>query len=337
MLLRAASAEDADGLPMDELLRLVHSGLPLKEFNAERLGPNGELHFASTPEGARMRDTMHERIEADAFVPAGGRPNTINAGNVDNFLRVDGAPSSPLICEAANLFITPEARQKLFEAGAFVIKDSSANKCGVICSSYEIIASMMLSEEEFLQKKEQLVQDVLVRLRDAAAKEATLLLRERARDPSVAPPMISQRISGAITAAHDATLAALEGEMGSLDSATEERMIRLAAQKHLPEVLATPEMLDRLMERVPQTYKRNILAATAAATLVYEQGLVFAEGLGGEATLYKAATRHLTALKQVADLADSVAAGKKLSEEDAETVARLLRTGGARSAIFMGA
>ena len=86
-----------------------------------------------------------------------------------------------------------------------------------------------------------------------------------------------------------------------------------------------------------QTYKRNILAATAAATLVYEQGLVFAEGLSGEATLYKAATRHLTALKQVADLADSVAAGKKLSEEDAETVARLLRTGGARSAIFMGA
>jgi len=38
----------------------------------------------------------------------------------------DGAPSSRLIVEGANIFITPEARKRLFEeAGVLIIKVSS--------------------------------------------------------------------------------------------------------------------------------------------------------------------------------------------------------------------
>jgi len=38
-------------------------------------------------------------------------------------------PSSPLIVEGANIFITADARTKLFEAGKVaIVKDSSANK-----------------------------------------------------------------------------------------------------------------------------------------------------------------------------------------------------------------
>jgi len=327
-----ASVEDPDGVPMAELLRLVREQLPLCEFNPKAFtSSGGSLHLASTPEGARMRDTMHERVEADAFMPAGGRPNTIDISNWERFLKADGTPSSPLICEAANLFITPDAREALHGAGAVVIKDSSANKCGVICSSYEIIASMMLSEGEFLECKQELVEDVLERLRDKADAEAGLLFRERARDPSVPLPNVSERISSAITAVHDATLEALEAENG-LSAEAEEALVRLSAERHLPAVLATPEMLDRLVERVPQSYKRNIVAATAAATLVYEQGLVFAEGLGHE-VLHKAATKHLEALKRVATLAARVADGATLNDAEAKEIATLLRAGGARSAI----
>lgn len=32
-------------------------------------------------------------------------------------------------------------------------QDSSANKCGVICSSFEIIASMLMTSEEFKENK----------------------------------------------------------------------------------------------------------------------------------------------------------------------------------------
>ena len=125
------------------------------------------------------RNTMHFRVKADAFVPAGGRPNTINAGNEhvnisvlpfdtnvqyvlsmynmlfyvlttliicqalsssiyapDNwhlFLDENNVPSSPLIVEGANIFITADARTKLFEVGKVaIVKDSSANKVGFI-------------------------------------------------------------------------------------------------------------------------------------------------------------------------------------------------------------
>ena len=46
--------------------------------------------------------------------------------------------------------MTPLSSQ---QAGVAIVKDSSANKCGVICSSYEILASMALSTEEFLALK----------------------------------------------------------------------------------------------------------------------------------------------------------------------------------------
>ena len=126
-----------------------------------------------------MRNTMHSRVEADAFIPAGGRPNTIDIHNYKHFLKANGTPSAPLIVEAANIFITAEARDALFrEAGVLIVKDSSANKCGVICSSYEIAAAMLLSEEEFFENKEKIVNEVLTKLRYLAKLEAELLFRE---------------------------------------------------------------------------------------------------------------------------------------------------------------
>ena len=73
---------------------------------------------------------------------------------IRDFIDSDGIPSSKLVVEGANLFITPKARKFLHdEAGVVFVKDSSANKCGVICSSYEIIASMLLNTDEFMSIK----------------------------------------------------------------------------------------------------------------------------------------------------------------------------------------
>jgi glutamate dehydrogenase len=40
------------------------------------------------------------------------------------------------------------------EAGVGIVKDSSANKAGVITSSYEICTAMLLTEEEFYKNKQ---------------------------------------------------------------------------------------------------------------------------------------------------------------------------------------
>lgn len=71
------------------------------------------------------------------------------------------------------MFLTKEARFNLFkEGGVRIVKDSSANKCGVITSSYEICSSMLLNHDEFMAIKEELVDDVLKKLRELAELEA---------------------------------------------------------------------------------------------------------------------------------------------------------------------
>lgn len=129
-------AEDPNGLNWEELLRLVHENLPIAHFDPLRLGHGGVVHRVDNETGVKARNNMHNRVQADAFLPAGGRPNTVNVHNYKQFLNSDGTPSAPLIVEGANLFVTDEARQLLFdEAGVIIVKDSSANKAGVITSS----------------------------------------------------------------------------------------------------------------------------------------------------------------------------------------------------------
>jgi glutamate dehydrogenase len=141
------AVEDPSGLDMGELMRLVNASLPLAQYDSSKLSPTGKMYGVDTEEGIRMRNTMHNRVEADAFIPAGGRPNTIDSTNYRQFLLPNGKPSARLIVEGANIFITPDARKRLFEeANVLIIKDSSANKCGVICSSFEIVSSMLLSQ-----------------------------------------------------------------------------------------------------------------------------------------------------------------------------------------------
>ena len=139
---------------------------------------------------------MHNRLVADVFVPAGGRPSTIDIQNYKNFLLPDGTgtPSSKLIIEGANLFITNDARKALYEeAGVHIVKDSSANKTGVITSSYEICSAMLLTDEEFFENKNKIVDQILGKLRGLARMEAELLFREYDREAGKHVPNISAR------------------------------------------------------------------------------------------------------------------------------------------------
>eukprot|EP01034_Spumella_vulgaris_P040033 gene40033-49501_t len=60
-----------------------------------------------------------------------------------------------------NLQHLHQVRELLFEcAKVAIVKDSSANKRGVMTSSYEVAASMLLSKEEFMPIKAEIVEDV---------------------------------------------------------------------------------------------------------------------------------------------------------------------------------
>jgi hypothetical protein len=84
-----------------ELLRLFQSGLSILYFDPAKLNSRGVIHTVDTAEGVKARNSMHNRLEADAFLPCGGRPNTIDITNYRQFFKADGTtPSAPLIAKS---------------------------------------------------------------------------------------------------------------------------------------------------------------------------------------------------------------------------------------------
>jgi glutamate dehydrogenase len=210
-------------------------------------------------------------VKADAFVPCGGRPNSIHEKNAHEFLDADGQPSSKLIVEGANLFLTPDARQYLSEHGTLILKDSSANKCGVICSSYEIAACMLLSEEQFLSIKPVFVAQVIDKLRDLARREVELLTRLHRQQPQVPVPDLSIRLSRVMIRTADAIEAAIEQVPES-----QKHLLQKLVQEHLPEVLV--DMVgDEIWTRLPQTYLNWVMAKSLAARIAYRDGIDYLE------------------------------------------------------------
>ncbi|KAL7542946.1 hypothetical protein ACHAXR_012240 [Thalassiosira sp. AJA248-18] len=318
-------AEDPNGLNWEELLRLVHNNLPIDQFDPSTLGEGGAVHKVDTEEGVNARNSMHNRVQADAFIPAGGRPNTINVQNYKHFLNTDGTPSAPLIVEGANLFVTDEARQLLFEeAGVIIVKDSSANKAGVITSSYEICAAMLLSEEEFYENKPQIVAEVLDKLHQYARLEAELLFREF-ENYGGSLPQLSKVVSGAVNAATDALTVALE----SFSQEDKEKLLPLF-RAHLPKTMADLAF-DQVHERVPAQYITNAIASCLASKLVYKEGTKFVETLP-QHNLADVALRYLEAEHEVALLKVALE-GTEMPEKEKESILKLLEAGGARTSL----
>jgi glutamate dehydrogenase len=220
--------------------------------------------WLSTDDFSRIFGELVFTVQADLFIPAGGRPETIDIDNWQRFLLPDGTPSSRAIIEGANSFITPAARSELQKKGVIVMRDASANKCGVISSSYEIIANLMLSEEEFLQHKKKYVGGVLQILEKRAGDEAQLILG-RWRKTGRPCTEISDAVSGEING-HKARL------FGFFQSKPElclQEPFRRAILAHLPALLREDPKFRRRLERLPQKYRSAILAAEIGSSMIY--------------------------------------------------------------------
>jgi glutamate dehydrogenase len=291
-----AALHDPAGLDREALSRLVLRA-DADAFDVSRLSPGGFALFRTgrrveglrelfrrverTAAGLREDwvtvDEFHKefdgllfQVPADLFIPAGGRPETIDQGNWQRFLGPDGRPSAPVIVEGANSFITPEARQRLQGAGAVVLRDASANKCGVISSSYEIIGNLLLSAEELLLHKEAYVRDVLAILERRAADEAALILRRhRAAGGRLTFTEISDAISLEINVNKARLFAFFEAHPGLAGRPH----YRAALLAHLPLVIReTPAWRDRI-DRLPPKYRSAILAAEIGGAMVYQRPL----------------------------------------------------------------
>ncbi|MEO0814493.1 MAG: NAD-glutamate dehydrogenase domain-containing protein, partial [Myxococcota bacterium] len=315
-------AREPDGLNDAELLRLVEHSLPIAQFDRSKLSGAGELVTVDEPDGARRRNHAHNLVVADAFVPAGGRPETIHRYNWRSFLN-GGSASARVIVEGANLFITPDARSELSSEGVLVVKDSSANKTGVICSSFEIVASMLLTPEEFLQIKDRFVVEVLERLRELARQEAKLLFSEKSKNPDVDLPTLSVQISRRVIAIADA----LEGVLQSM-AADDHAAVFELVYEHVPSTLLEIAR-DRVAERIPPSYCNSIISSSLASRIVYEQGLEYLPEDDPE-RLAAVALNYLEVQRELGAMVDSV---RRAGLPGTERIIELLRAGGPRDAL----
>lgn len=307
--------EDPDGLNHPELLRLFEEALPIASFDASKLGPNGSVTSVDDPDGFHLRNTMHDRIVCDAFIPAGGRPATIHGGNWKNFITEDGTPSAKVIVEGANLFLTPDARRSLSNEGIIILKDSSANKCGVICSSFEIGACMLLDESEFMEIKEEFVEQVLTRLRALARSEAELLARLHQHHPQSPLPEMSIQISEVMSRTADAVI-------NHWDEMANEQLenLKLLVVEHLPAVLIE-QVGENLWEKMPSTYLKWMMAKTLAARIVYREGFEYLETMEDD-DLAVVALRYLDLEQERKTLIDEITESNLNSKEIVSTLLR---------------
>ena len=235
-----------------------------------------------------------------------------------------GFPSSRVIVEGANLFITPEARRHLSAAGVLIIKDSSANKCGVICSSYEVAASMLLPPEAFVAQKRRFVGEVIDKLRALARSEAVRLLTDHAADPRVPLPDRAVGLSRAILRATRAIAAHL-GKLNADDRAA----LAPVAAAHLPSTLV--EAAGPGLKRLPRAYRDRTVAARLASRIVYREGVEFVDRVP-EDRLGQFCIEYFRVEQEAEGLVTQVV---DAGLPGAQRIAELLRAGGARAALTM--
>lgn len=297
------AAYDPKGLAWDELLRLFKESKSISEFNKDKLSGSKDAYviLADTPENVRKRNELHFKALADIFIPAGGRPYTVNEKNWDKFIAETGDPTCRAVVEGANIFFTAEAREKLQEAGVMMIKDSSANKTGVICSSFEIIASLLLTSEEFVAIKDIYVEQVLDRLREKAAQEAKLLFSEYINNGGRHTLVsLSVMISKEINEVTDTLLEAFQSETEKY--LTDPVFVDIL-YRHVPAILVE-KYKDRI-ETLPEAHKIAILSAYIASRIVYNEGLGWLQTIP-EADRFLACTTYIRQEQETQSLVDSV-------------------------------
>jgi glutamate dehydrogenase len=228
-------------------------------------GVSVEEQWVTTDQYHREFGNLLFSVPTDLFIPAGGSPETIGPENWPRFFREDGTPTTRAIVEGANAFITPEARAQLQRRGVVIMRDAAANKCGVISSSYEIIANLLLSEDEFLLHKERYVRDVLEILEKRSRDEAQLIFR---RHRQAAGAVTFTDISDAIAQETNEHYARLFGFFQGHPELCDEPLFRQAIYAHLPAMLRSEVYRERI-HRLPPKLRYAILAAELASSLVY--------------------------------------------------------------------
>ncbi|MGR3973590.1 MAG: NAD-glutamate dehydrogenase [Candidatus Rhabdochlamydia sp.] len=292
---------DPEGVNLEEIAHLFEKERPISFYPAHLLNEGGFLlklpsfspnqtaqaellkkekgevistRLSSDQTHHLLRTHIHQ-VKADIFIPGGGRPRTLNEHNYQDFLDREGIPTSKAIIEGGNLYLSPEARVLLEQKGVFIIKDSSANKGGVICSSFEVLAGLVLSEEEFTFSKETIAQEILAVIRSRSSDEIQALLASFNTRVNPSLTHLSDQISDQINRYTDELFAYLETKSLALEDS--DLWMQIFVNYCLP--CLKQDNICLLKEKIPDLHKKAIIASFIAQRLIYRKGVTWSPSL----------------------------------------------------------
>lgn len=293
---------DPQGLDLSVLAAMFENGQSINAYPADKLAADGflldlqqtkqtgsfetkTLLLTKTAKGVEeqyitgnemnflFRHNLH-KTKTDIFVPGGGRPQTLNKNNYTDFLDDQGNPTSKAIVEGANLYLTPLARQHLEELGVIIIKDSSANKGGVICSSLEVLIGLTMGETAFVENKETIMEQVLASIHEKAELESKLILKTH-KETGERCTTISDQISTKINAYTYELLEHLEEIQLPSDP---KDPLNVALLNFCPPFIAT-NFEKEVLESLPDSHKKAIIASFLASRVVYKKSLTWSPSI----------------------------------------------------------
>ncbi|MCB2148324.1 MAG: NAD-glutamate dehydrogenase [Deltaproteobacteria bacterium] len=222
---------DPQGLDREALMKIAfmrHTSprANTRHFPVEKLSPQGFMvplaaKNVTLPDGTLVEDgaLFHRSFLSDpdnrrfisqadirAFIPCGGFKDTVNRGNVKNFLSL--FKELRFIVDGANVFFDDAARRTIATTTEIKhIKDTTANKGGVFSSSIaEVLTAFLLGDDyeaRLLNDRETrwaLIRDIMMLVDKYARAETEMLIRIHEADPSIPLFDLSEKTSEQIFA-----------------------------------------------------------------------------------------------------------------------------------------
>jgi glutamate dehydrogenase len=283
---------DPNGIDRAALEELANKRVMVKEFSGKFSDsgffvsiddtnvalPTGEV----IKSGLDFRNSFHlwDGIKADFFVPCGGRPKSIDIDNASMLFEEDGVtPRFDNIVEGANLFITDAARMYIQDKGVTLFKDASTNKGGVTSSSLEVLAGLIMDDEQFREHMcvgtdgsvpefyEQYAQEICEIVESNAAKEFEYIWAN-----AYGGPKQLRKRSTETTDSLSAAINNLNDTVGASDLYEDAALRSKILASHIPKCMIEKVGMEQILDRVPENYLKAIFSMRIAAQFIYEYG-----------------------------------------------------------------
>lgn len=289
---------DPKGIDKEELINLAKQRKMIINFDKKKLSKAGFIvstedmdvmlpNGAIVSNGTTFRNVFHTEIfkfvdRVDLFVPCGGRPNSINLNNLHCF--IDERTNKcliPYIVEGANLFISQPAKVALESHGCILFKDASANKGGVTSSSLEVLASLALNDDDFLNKfigKDYQNQGISQMYKDYVGEVQRRIVSNAEAEfkqlwelnQSTGKPIsdLSNILSQTINKLNDDLVYSEELWLNDIQLRN-----YLLLEKIIPKLLVDVAGPEQILQNIPESYLRVLLSSYLSSSFVYKDGI----------------------------------------------------------------